>query len=998
VAEIQDSEFLRILRENPLVPQDEVRSAQETQRDELDRQGSCRSLFAILRDKGLIDERVARTAAPAGDRPGDVTPHTPTVVLTHSDNTPVPGRPSSSSSISKIRSSRPLPPEVEAARAVPKNVLGPYVLVREVGKGGMGRVYRAWDENVGRYVAVKVIDTEDVSDRERFVREAQIAGRLHHPSIATVFQAGEQGTRGYIAMQFIEGGPIDGHKMPLLATLGLIRDAARALSYAHEQGVIHRDVKPGNLMVDGKGHVYLTDFGLAKEVVGDAGTQLSITGTTFGTPQYMSPEQARGEHRKMDGRCDVYSLGATLYALLARRPPFTTTNLATLLLEVLDKTPPPLSRFNREISPELQMAVERAMAKDAARRYPTMAAFAEALDGLIRSGRYAGRYGLARSLARRWVPRLLAAGLLGAALWFGVPAVVALRKPPPADPSPAEYAEAASALRLIEGRDLSPALRREQVDAQVLPPLRRVLDRKPDDLRSLALRLRADYARGDSDAVDRGLAALGPKRGEDYRLLLIPALRTLEKALGAPIPLAAFEGPGFEWEAPPAPLDAGSGELAKAKVEADQRQDYEEDRPLLEGLSALSLGQYAQAAELLAKNKLPVVQAARWRAVYLARGFREILESPETADRDERFGASFALAEGSPERLEKLLPSAGSRAPSVHAALARLEDAPGLEGHVAEGLKGAGPERQAALWSAILRRRALSGADPEEAWRQALKDAGERPSTGQGKLAAIELRIGLGSRLLRTKEGDGRPVLEEAAARAEALLKESPKWGAPLLLAAQARLRLGKLEEAQADLTNLPEGLKGSTRARLTRAALELAAAERERRGGGAYLGAAQQAERAALAAPRGSGEAQALLGGALLLEAQHASESGQDEAGAVDKAWEALTRALSADPGYVQAHYDRARANFLRAELARRRSAGDGRAQGEEALEDADAALKGWPGFAAARNLRGIVNFSLGRDAEAVADWRALIRADAAWDTPEVRSWIQRAEGRLPK
>jgi len=128
----------------------------------------------------------------------------------------------------------------------------------------MGRVYRAWDENVGRFVAVKVIDTEDVGDRERFVREAQIAGRLHHPSIATVFQAGEQGTRGYIAMQFIEGGAIDSQKLSLLPLLAMVRDAARALCYAHEQGVVHRDVKPGNLMVDGKGLVFLTDFGLAK--------------------------------------------------------------------------------------------------------------------------------------------------------------------------------------------------------------------------------------------------------------------------------------------------------------------------------------------------------------------------------------------------------------------------------------------------------------------------------------------------------------------------------------------------------------------------------------------------------------------------------------------------------------------------------------------------------------------------------------------------------------
>ncbi|MBV8881704.1 MAG: serine/threonine protein kinase, partial [Planctomycetaceae bacterium] len=310
MAEIQDSDFLRILRENPIVPQDEVRSAQETQRDELDQRGSCRSLFAILREKGLIDDRVARTVRPENDLPGDVTPHTPTVVLYPPEDTPVPGRPISTSTISKIRSSRPMPPEVEAAKADPKNNLGPYVLVKEVGKGGMGRVYHAWDENVGRYVAVKVITTEDQSDRERFVREAQIAGRLHHPSIATVYQAGEQGTRGYIAMQFIEGGPIDGQKLPLLSSLAMIRDAAHALSYAHEQGVIHRDLKPGNIVIGADGRPFVLDFGLAH--LQQAGRVQSREGLVAGTAAYMSPEQARGESGARERATEIYSLGATL--------------------------------------------------------------------------------------------------------------------------------------------------------------------------------------------------------------------------------------------------------------------------------------------------------------------------------------------------------------------------------------------------------------------------------------------------------------------------------------------------------------------------------------------------------------------------------------------------------------------------------------------------------------------------------------------------------------
>jgi hypothetical protein len=1003
VDEIPDSEILRLLRGSPVVSPEQVRTAQELQRDELGRQGSCRSLFRILCEKGLIDERVARSLSVStrDGIPAEVTPYTPTVVLPPPAQTPAPEQRSGSSpSLSSTRSARRRPPEVEVAAADPRNTLGPYTLVREVGKGGMGRVYRAWDENLGRFVAVKVIDTEDAASRERFVREAQIAGRLHHPSIATVFQAGEEGTRGYIAMQFIEGGAIDSKKPPLLTALSLILDSARALSYAHEQGVVHRDVKPGNLMVDGKGHVFLTDFGLAKEGVANAGTQLSITGTTFGTPQFMSPEQARGEHKQTDGRSDIYSLGATLYALLAQRPPFTSTNLATLLLEVLNKTPTPLSRLKPEISPELEMLVERAMAKDPAKRFPTMALFAEALDRIIREGRYKGRYGMVKSFVRRWVPRLAAAGILGAALWFGIHLIPRPAKAVPADPTPALQAQATSALRTLEGQRLDTAERRERIDRQVLHPLAEVLRSKPLEVSARALKIRALYVQGDRMAAARELAELDGRKHEDYRLLLVSALLQLEAALETPCPLPAIDSPAFEWEPGPASwppaLVAAVEAAAQANVAPDLADEYGKDRSAIDGLAAMATGQNGKAASLLREQPLPVYQAAWCRAAYLDGRFAEVVSSGDSKGRRERFGAGLALAAGSAAALEALLPDAGDDAAVVHAALARLEGVEGLEAHVELGLKAAAPERQAALIASKLRARSLTGSDEVPEYRRAMELAGDTPTTGSGRLAAIELRLGLGGRLLRSR-GDGRPLLEEALRRADELVQKYPAWPAPRLLGAATRLRLGRLEEARADLSKLPQEARKGIRACLIASAVELAAAERERKAGSAYEESAKAAQREALGAPRDHVEALTLFGAAALLLAQHEAAIGGDETGFVKAAVESLTRALEQLPACLEARYHRARALFLLAEL-RRRDGSEGRSEGEAARADADAALAAAPDFLPARYFRGIVHFSLGRDAEAVADWRALLQADATWDTPELRSWILRAEERIKK
>jgi len=311
------------------------------------------------------------------------------------------------------------PSEVDAAERNPGSAFGHFVLLRQVGQGGMGTVYRAWNRTLNRIVALKMIPGGDPESVARFVREAQIAARLDHPAIAKVYEAGEVGGRHYIAMQFIDGVPSDRTPRPLDRTLALIRDVARALAYAHEQGVIHRDIKPSNLLASPDGAVYLTDFGTAKEVQADLGSHLSLTGTIIGTPQFMPPEQVNGKTRHVDARSDVYGLGATLFALLAGRPPFDHRNIGDLLMAVTKKRPPRVGTFNSAASPELEDFIDRSLSKDPARRPASATAFADELDRMLREKRYTGRYGLARLLVRRWAPWAAAAVVLGVALRYG---------------------------------------------------------------------------------------------------------------------------------------------------------------------------------------------------------------------------------------------------------------------------------------------------------------------------------------------------------------------------------------------------------------------------------------------------------------------------------------------------------------------------------------------------------------------------------------------------
>ena len=250
-----------------------------------------------------------------------------------------------------------------------------YEIVRHLARGGMAEVYLARDLLLDRPVALKVLFPELSADPafvERFRREAQAAANLNHPNIVSVYDWGEDENTYFIVMEYVEGPTLrdllrrEGRLHPeRVADIGA--DIAAALSFAHRNGVIHRDVKPGNVLITSTGQVKVTDFGIARAARDTAGENLTQTGTVMGTATYFSPEQAQG--KAIDPRSDVYSLGVVLYELVAGKPPFTGDNPVAIAYQHVQEAPTPPSRLNPDVPPAFEAIVMHALAKDANQRY-----------------------------------------------------------------------------------------------------------------------------------------------------------------------------------------------------------------------------------------------------------------------------------------------------------------------------------------------------------------------------------------------------------------------------------------------------------------------------------------------------------------------------------------------------------------------------------------------------------------------------------------------------
>ena len=263
------------------------------------------------------------------------------------------------------------------------DTIGKYQLVRVIGEGGMGRVYEAIDPIIGRRVAIKTISLHVVADEEtraRFFREAQAAGQLSHPNLITIHDIGEADGTPFIVMEFLEGMDLSREirqkRLSYEAKIQIMIDVCEGLAFAHGHDIVHRDIKPANIFVTTTGHTKILDFGLARGAL----SELTQTGKILGTPNYMAPEQIRGED--VDHRADIFATGVVFYELLSGRKAFEGDSVATTLYKVLETQPPPIHLIDEQLPAALSNVIDRALAKDRLARFQTSR---EMLDALLQA-------------------------------------------------------------------------------------------------------------------------------------------------------------------------------------------------------------------------------------------------------------------------------------------------------------------------------------------------------------------------------------------------------------------------------------------------------------------------------------------------------------------------------------------------------------------------------------------------------------------------------------
>ncbi len=258
-----------------------------------------------------------------------------------------------------------------------------YRILENIGGGGMGTIYKAVQEPLDRVVALKVLSPDMSRNEEfsqRFSIEAKAISRLEHTNIINIYDYGEEGALKFFTMQFVQGLDLgkkisEEFKIPLREILDFSRQICRGLRYAHEKGVIHRDIKPQNIIVDEKGSCVITDFGIARMF---EKSNVTMTGTAVGTPEYMSPEQAEGG--TLDQQTDIYSLGVVIYEMLTGRPPFTGNNAVAIAYKQVHELPVPPSAFRKDTPKRLELIIMKALKKNRNERYRDVTAMLNDID------------------------------------------------------------------------------------------------------------------------------------------------------------------------------------------------------------------------------------------------------------------------------------------------------------------------------------------------------------------------------------------------------------------------------------------------------------------------------------------------------------------------------------------------------------------------------------------------------------------------------------------
>jgi hypothetical protein len=321
---------------------------------------------------------------------------------------------------------------LDAATQVRIRYFGDYELIREIARGGMGVVFHARQVSLNRPVALKMILAGRLAneiDVKRFYLEAEAAANLDHPAIVRIFEVGQHEGQHYFSMALVEGQSLARRlaqgPLPPREAAALLAKVAEAIEYAHRRGVIHRDLKPGNILLDRHGNPRVTDFGLAKMLESDSG--LTGSGQVMGTPSYMPPEQARGNRGEVGTAADVYALGATLYALLTGRPPFQAATAVETLQQVLGQEPVPPRRLNAAIPRDLETICMKCLEKSPQKRYASARALAEDLERYLSGQPIQARpVGWFEAAAKWSIPLALSHPVV--AVWVGISPLLVLGK------------------------------------------------------------------------------------------------------------------------------------------------------------------------------------------------------------------------------------------------------------------------------------------------------------------------------------------------------------------------------------------------------------------------------------------------------------------------------------------------------------------------------------------------------------------------------------------